>query len=501
MTQTTLTTLTRWTFTTNHKRIAALYAMMSLAGAALGYALSVGLRLEMGVAGSAWCDGDGQTYNAMVTLHGLVMVFAFVMPWGMGYLGNLLLPLRIGSPEMALPRLNNLSWWCVAAGITVFALGVGHEESMGTGWTVYAPLCLRSSHGGSAVDCGVFALHLLGMASILGSINFQATALGMRAYGVGGVELDLLVWAILITAWLLIVAVPVLAGAITMILLDRSLGTSFYAAAGGGDPMLYEHLFWFFGHPEVYIIILPFFGVLSCAVALCSSAPVYGRAGMVYAMIGIGLVGCYVWAHHMYLAGMDVETRAYFAAATMVIGVPTAIKINNWLLTLYRGAGVLLLDGLLAVGFISMFTLGGLTGLVLANAAVDIGLHDTQYVVGHFHYVLSLGAVFGVLLSQSLWRQKWTGSYGSEALGRCMFALLYVGTTLTFWPMHAAGLAGAPRRIADLADWHLAYQETTSLGVGISIGAVLLWCVWTTSTERNGRWQRIRGYELVYGAG
>ena len=380
--------------------------------------------------------------------------------------------------------------------MAVFALGVGHEEGLGTGWTVYAPLNSRGSHSGSSVDTGIFALHLMGLASILGSVNFEATALAMRAQSIESGQLDLYVWSVVITSWLLIMVVPVLAGAITMVLLDRSLGTSFYAVAGGGDPLLYEHLFWFFGHPEVYIIILPFFGVLSVCAGAVSGVGVFGRTGMIYAMLGIAVVGSYVWGHHMYVAGIDIESRAYYAAATMVIGVPTAIKVNNWLMTLFKGQGLMTLEGMTVLCFMSMFTLGGLTGLVLSNAAIDVSLHDTQYVVGHFHYVLSLGALFGVILAQAFWRPKVTGRIGNEAMARSMLALIYMGTTMTFWPMHGAGLSGVPRRISDVADWSLGWQSVCSNGVLISLGGVIAYVLWT-AWETPRLVGRLRGYELA----
>lgn len=485
---------TRWFLSTNHKDIGILYLVTSAVAGLISVAFTMYMRLELmepGVQYMLMEDGvtpNGHLWNVMVTAHGILMMFFVVIPALFGGFGNYFMPLMIGAPDMAFPRLNNLSYWLYVVGtslaiLSVVSPGGNGQLGSGVGWVLYAPLSTREA--GYSMDLAIFAVHVSGASSILGAINMITTFLNMRAPGMTLHKVPLFAWSIFVTAWLILLSLPVLAGAITMLLTDRNFGTTFFDPAGGGDPVLYQHLLWFFGHPEVYIVIVPGFGIISHVISTFARKPIFGYLGMVYAMVGIGVLGFVVWAHHMYTVGMSHTQQAYFMLATMVIAVPTGIKVFSWIATMWGGTISLKTPMLWAMGFLFLFTIGGVTGVILSQAGVDRAYHDTYYVVAHFHYVMSLGAVFAIFAGVYYWIGKMSGRQYPETLGKIHFWMMFIGSNITFFPQHFLGRQGMPRRYIDYPEQFALWNYISSIGAFIAGASFLLffYIVWKTVTS------------------
>ncbi|MDO9711366.1 cytochrome c oxidase subunit I [Paracraurococcus lichenis] len=463
----------RWLFSTNHKDIGVLYIIFSGLSAIVAVTMSVLMRVELMEPGLQ-IFADGQAWNAFVSTHGLAMIFFVIMPVLFGGFGNFFVPLMIGAPDMAFPRLNNISFWLLVPAVLLLYAGLFIGAGPGAGWTLYPPLSSIEYHPDMSMDMTLFALHLAGASSLLSAMNFITTIFNMRAPGMTLHKMPLFVWSILVTAFLLLLALPVLAGAITMLITDRNFGTAFFNPAGGGDPVLFQHLFWFFGHPEVYIVIMPAFGIISHVVSTFSRKPVFGYLGMVYALVAIGVVGFVVWAHHMFTSGIQVDTRAYFSAATMVIAVPTGIKIFSWIATMWGGSIRLRVPMLFAIGFIFVFTVGGVTGVKIASPGVDVVLHNTYYIVAHFHYVMAIAAAFAFFAGFYYWIGKMSGRQYPERLGQVHFWTFLVGVNLLFFPMHFLGAQGMPRRYPDYPEAFAGWHFVASIGSYVTAASFLV---------------------------
>ncbi|HCP80579.1 MAG TPA: cytochrome c oxidase subunit I [Octadecabacter sp.] len=486
---------TRWFMSTNHKDIGILYLFVAGFVGLLSVMFTVYMRMELMNPGVQYmclegarlfpaaldeCTPNGHLWNVMITYHGVLMMFFVVIPALFGGFGNYFMPLQIGAPDMAFPRLNNLSFWLFCTGValgvsSLLAPGGNGQLGSGVGWVLYPPL--STTETGISMDLAIFAVHVSGASSILGAINMITTFLNMRAPGMTLHKVPLFAWSIFVTAWLILLALPVLAGAITMLLMDRNFGTTFFDPAGGGDPVLYQHILWFFGHPEVYIIVIPAFGIISHIISTFSKKPIFGYLPMVYAMVAIGVLGFVVWAHHMYTVGMSLTQQSYFMLATMVIAVPTGVKIFSWIATMWGGSVTFKTPMMWAFGFLFLFTVGGVTGIVLSQAGVDRAYHDTYYVVAHFHYVMSLGAVFGIFAGIYYWLPKMSGRMIPEWAGHTHFWMMFIGANITFFPQHFLGRNGMPRRYIDYNEAFATWNYVSSIGAFISFASFVFFIV------------------------
>lgn len=486
---------TRWFCSTNHKDIGTLYLITAALMGFVAVFFTVIMRLELMESGVQYLtleDGspNGHLWNVLITGHGILMMFFVIIPALFGGFGNFFMPLQIGAPDMAFPRMNNLSYWLYVAGCTMavlslFVPGGNGQTGSGIGWVLYAPL--STSEQGISTDFAIFAVHLSGASSILGAINMITTFLNMRAPGMKLMKVPLFPWSIFATAWMILLSLPVLAGAITMLLTDRNFGTAFFQPEGGGDPLLYQHLLWFFGHPEVYMLIVPGFGIISHVISTFSRKPIFGYAAMVAAMLIISALGFVVWAHHMYTVGMSVNSQAYFMLATLTIAVPTGVKVFSWIATMWGGSIEFRTPMLWALGFLFLFTVGGVTGIVLSQAGVDRSYHETYYVVAHFHYVMSLGAVFAIFAGIYYWIGKITGRQYNETLGKVHFWMMFIGSNITFFPQHFLGRQGMPRRYIDYPEAFEFYNYISSIGAFIAFASFLLFFYIVFQTVTSGR--------------
>ena len=490
----------RWLYSTNHKDIGTMYLIFSITAALIGTGLSVFMRMELAFPGVQYM-ADGHMWNVFTTAHGLIMVFFVVMPGLIGGFGNWFVPLMIGAPDMAFPRMNNISFWLLPPAFLLLLLSAVVDGGAGVGWTIYPPLSGKEGSPGMSMDLAIFSLHLAGASSILGASNFITTIFNMRAPGMTLHKMPLFVWSMLVTAFLLLLSLPVLAGAITMLLTDRNFGTAFFVPEGGGDPILFLHLFWFFGHPEVYIMILPAFGITSHIISTFSRKPLFGHASMVYAMVSIAVLSFVVWAHHMFTVGMPLVAELFFMWATMLIAIPTGVKVFNWCATIFKGSITYETPMLFAIAFVVLFTIGGFSGLMLSIVPADFQYHDTYFVVAHFHYVLVPGSIFSIMAAVYYWIPKWTGNMYDERMGRLHFWLSFVGVNVTFFPQHWIGLAGMPRRYPDyalqFADWNM----VSTAGAFLFGASQILFLFIVLKTVMGGKkatpqvWEGARGLE------
>lgn len=487
----------RWLYSTNAKDISIMYFILALFSGIAGSAMSIIIRMELAAPGSQYLHGNNQLFNVLVVGHAVLMIFFLAMPALIGGFGNYMLPLIIGATDISFPRINSIGFWLLPIALVCLVLSTLVESGAGTGWTVYPPLASIQAHSGPSVDLAIFALHITSISSLLGAINFIVTTLNIRTNGMSMHKIPLFVWAIFITAFLLLLSLPVLSAGVTMLLMDRNFNTSFFEVAGGGDPIFYQHAFWFFGHPEVYILIIPGFGIISHIVSTYSKKPVFGEISIVYAIASIGLLGFLVWSHHMYIVGLDADTRAYFTSATIIIAIPTGIKIFSWLALIYGGSIRLAVPIMFAIAFLFLFTIGGITGVALANASLDVAFHDTYYVVAHFHYVLSIGAIFSLFAGYYYWSPQMLGLDYNEKLAQIQFWLIFIGANIVFLPMHFLGVNGMPRRIPDYPDAFAGWNYVSSIGSIIAIASLFLFIYIIYDQLVNGITNR-NTHKLIY---